>query len=330
MALAAAALLVAAGCAVDLGTLGGRYSQAHDINERGVTVGWSTTADGAVHAFRKPHGRPMQDLNGAYVESRAIAVNDAGLVVGIGRMADDESHVVVWDRRGRARDLGPGYPADVNDDGTIVGARGSEQVTWDAATGAVEPLPAPPVPPELVTFVEANGINDRGDIVGEVLYDGVVRQGVLWQAGTLDPVLLPHAKPQGPLGRTWSVPVDIGNDGTIVGWSNSGAYYAVLWRAGSHEPLDITPPGSTSAEAVAVNARGEVVGSATGADRSWAFRWDPTTGVAEDLGGLGGTAAAAGAINDAGVAAGWATTADEVPPGESPGYHAVTFPAAER
>jgi uncharacterized membrane protein len=36
---------------IDLGTLGGSFSHAHGINERGEVVGTSETASGQLHAF---------------------------------------------------------------------------------------------------------------------------------------------------------------------------------------------------------------------------------------------------------------------------------------
>lgn len=327
-ALVAAGLLAVAGCAVDLGTLGGSSSVAADINERGVTVGWSTTADGSTHAFRKWPGRPMRDLNGSFIRSEAIAVNDAARVVGHGWVTEAESHVVVWDRRGRPHDLGPGTAADINDDGLVVGTRDGAPVVWDTASGEVEQLPDPPDPEGRLFQVQATAINDHGAIVGEAWFDfDVVRQGVLWEAGTREPVLLPQAKPRGPFGRLWSVPSDINDRGTIVGWSNSGTYFAIVWEAGTHEPVDITPPGTDSAFALGINNRGQVVGFA-GAE--WAFRWDPRTERAVDLGGLGGSSAQAWKINDAGVAAGWASTTDVPPPGEPLVTRAVVFPGIPR
>jgi probable HAF family extracellular repeat protein len=320
--------LVAAGCAVDLGTLGGHSSQALDINDTGVTVGLSTTADGDTHAFRKWPGRPMQDLNGSYVRSEAVAVNDSGVVLG-SASTETEQHVVVWDRRGRPRDLGPGLPGDINNDGLVVGARDSTGFVWDPATGETTSLPDPPDPPDAPAFdeflmdVRPTAINDEGAIVGQARFGTTRFQGVLWEAGTHEPVLLPPAKPRGPTGRLWSVPLDINDRGTIAGWANSGAYFAIVWRAGTLEPIDITPPGAGSATASGINNRGQVVGRA-GSGPEWAFRWDPRTERAVDLGGLDGPSAVASEINESGIAAGWATTTDPPPPGQL-ATHAVIF-----
>jgi probable HAF family extracellular repeat protein len=113
----------------------------------------------------------------------------------------------------------------------------------------------------------------------------------------------------------WSVPLDINDRGTIAGWANSGPYFAIVWRAGTHEPIDITPPGAGSATASGINDRGQVVGRA-GSGPEWAFRWDPRTERAVDLGGLDGPSAVASKINESGIAAGWATTTDPPPPGQ--------------
>src|SRR5436309_2197318 len=46
----------------DLGTLGGRNSDAFAINNRGIIVGGAMTASGPLHAFMMAEGGPMIDL----------------------------------------------------------------------------------------------------------------------------------------------------------------------------------------------------------------------------------------------------------------------------
>jgi probable HAF family extracellular repeat protein len=74
-----------AGGGVDLGTLGGRSSAGLAINNSGIVVGWSWDADSVGHAFRARPGLPMEDLGmlgGAFPQSGAEAINDAGTIVG--------------------------------------------------------------------------------------------------------------------------------------------------------------------------------------------------------------------------------------------------------
>lgn len=71
----------------DIGTLGGRGSYAHGINDAGQVVGVSDTAEGFPHAFiTGPNGAGMIDLNSlvnAPLEE-ATAINNAGQVVAVG------------------------------------------------------------------------------------------------------------------------------------------------------------------------------------------------------------------------------------------------------
>ncbi len=112
----------------DLGTLGGFFAEAWDINDRREVVGQSELALGGTHAFVwTPAADGMVDigtLGGPF--SAAYGVNDLGEVVGTSETSSGEFHVFLWTKAGGMVDLGglSGFsntPADINDDGQIIG-----------------------------------------------------------------------------------------------------------------------------------------------------------------------------------------------------------------
>lgn len=154
------------GTITDLGTLGGGYSNSVDVNERGAVTGQAQGATGAYHAVRWAQNNQITGLSP--VDSRGVAINDLGYVVGASGDAP-----VLW--KGTTTTTLPllagdfqGFAVDVNGIGVVAGISGDpfsggRGVVWDV-TGAATELGR--LPGGQVTAV--NDINDRGEIVGNM------------------------------------------------------------------------------------------------------------------------------------------------------------------
>jgi len=131
---------------VGLGTLGGSKSSAYGINEGGEVVGESETGFVVkgnalftsltlfgTHAFRWRVGSGMMDLGhlgGGFSSARAI--NNKGVIVGIGSLVGGELRAFRWTNAGGMIDLNTLLPSnsgwilteayDVNDAGQVTGA----------------------------------------------------------------------------------------------------------------------------------------------------------------------------------------------------------------
>ncbi len=251
----------------DLGVLSGNESQAVAINERGQIAGSSTTrgSRNPRHAFLWQNGKLVdlgtvgRDAGGDMPNlSEAVAVNDLGQVVGNGSVNQNSpvSWAFVW-QRGR---LAPLTARGVTD------SRGR------------------------LVYSHASAVNERGQVVGWRGTDLGYGKGLafLWQGGRLTSL---GALP----GRTYSRANGVNERGQVVGASYSvddasdGTQVrtrAFLWRNGRMIDLGVVP-GTNESSAVAINERGQILGSsfrANGSSVGRAFLW--LNGTVTDLGEL--------------------------------------------
>jgi len=233
----------------DLGTLGGTYSKAYDVDDAGYqhdlnfsrfqrinVVGWADTAVGERHAFLWTRGE-MRDLNtlgGTY--SRAYGINNFGQVIGYSETSVGEAHAFLWEN---------GVMSDLS---TLGG-----------------------------DFSIAYGINDLGQVVGDSETSGGENHAFLWENGEMYDL--------GTLGGTTSKAYAINNHEQIVGYSTTGTgeRHAFLWENGELRELnDCFSPTVTwvLSEANGINdggsfATGQIAGIAVSGSVSHAFLIKP-------------------------------------------------------
>jgi probable HAF family extracellular repeat protein len=222
------------------------------------------------------HNGVRQDLGGLdsrMPHSEARAVNNHGQIVGFGELPSPALykiyHAFIW-KDGVMRDLGVlhEFPCqerpevncgmsgavDINNSGQVVGwsndsanVYGRHAVLW--ADG----------PPRELGFTWAVGINEAGEIVGDS-EDDINAQGYFWRNGTLTTL--------GSLGGGRTVVVDMNDQTAVVGTSLTaeGKPRAFVWKPGQAALTDLGagPPGTPGVGmgtvAVAINARGDIIG----------------------------------------------------------------------
>lgn len=249
------------GVMTDLGTLGGTFSSAEDINDLGQIVGHSDLpGDLERHAFLWEDGT-MTDLGALGGEwSWAKAINNLGQIVGYSDVEpgyEDPARAVLWDH-GAIVDLGISdrfsVANDINDQGDVVGAYdfyprspNTDAFIWsDGVHRSLGSLGG--------RFTWAKSINESGQIVGWATTPelGVVRS-FLWEAGHMTDLETP--------GYAWAV----NEDGVIVGHAG----HAFIQHPGAaamdlHE-LTACAAGSAIREATDVNDAGQIVARWDGA-----------------------------------------------------------------
>ena len=299
--LAAAALAVAvvalqhptnaakpSGSVVELGTLGGGFSDAFGVNNAPSTevVGRSTRADGFLHAFFWTGAGPMVDLGtlrtvdmpaGVAGNSYASDINDHGLIAGGSWDGDRQQRAVVWSM------VGGGW--NIEDLGTLTGS----------------------------CCANANGLNNGGGVpdavavVGNSATSTGALHATVWRKSGTAWVI----EDLGTVGNDMSSSAhDVNDEGTIVGVSEAGNGVGRGFMKPLGLPMVALPGLGGDTHALAISNNGDVAGVSTDSSGNvHAVRWRFNMGVAEldDLGTLGGCCSAGFGINAAGDVVGFSS-----------------------
>lgn len=279
---------------IDLGVFSGSESRAVAINDLGQVVGSAdinetvTTAPlknapdykvtrSLAHAFIWDSNSGMTDLGTlGGKESRAVAINNLGQVVGTASTDSNSSHVFFWDSTNGMKDLGPrGYIMkyiSINDAGQVVwsswrtASRNFVSFLWSSSVGVVY----------LDTLsgggscVEA--MNDNGQVVGWSHKKGFGggRRACLWDSSGNITDLGTIGDFYSLIAGSGSMAFDINNAGRVVGFSGRrdtmlGRGHAFLWdkKYGMVKLEDLLTDKSGWKQLISashINNRGQIVG----------------------------------------------------------------------
>jgi probable HAF family extracellular repeat protein len=295
---------------VTAGPLSGT-SEGTGIDDRGRIVGSTATvtsigARGETHAFLAQSGT-LSDIGGpgqngsSYASAIATRGRDR-LIAGASAFGSACCTATLW-KRNQIVDLGTmgrsavtSWATDVNRQGQVVGQIGIDSELFHPflwQDGVMTDLGSLPDP--YGGSGVAEGINDRGEIVG---WSGdLAPHPFLWQQGRM--------RDLGTLGGSGGRADAINDHGDVAGESQtaSGDQHAFLWRAKTAAMIDLGTLGGATSVAYGINDRGQIVGeSTTAGGETHAFVWQH--GAMRDLGTLGGSYSSAADINSKGKIAG--------------------------
>lgn len=297
----------------NLGTLGGSYSIATDINNLGQVVGYSQTPPhlqngvdlvSFEHAFLSaPHGGALTDLGPSVDDaSRAVGINDNGQAVGQLILGGSLNAALVTGANGAPLPSGPFNPPyqdslngaaflaarDINNSGQVLGYDVFGNSSFLTKPDGVTLVNFP--------YAQVNRVNDAG----QVAYTGLDNRAYLWSENEGTRALVPEA--------AFSTAVDINNLGQVVGRIGTAGYITAP-NGGSITILGTL--GGDYCEPLGINNLGQVIGlSKTSSGLLHAFVTGPGGGPLTDLETLedvvkaGWSGLTVAAINDSGQIAG--------------------------
>ncbi len=252
----------------DLGTLGGTFSDARDVNNDGRIVGSAAIPGGWSRAVR-------WTWLGSGMAPEILDLGTTG---------------------GAANSFGTG----LNDTGVIVGRAGNYPFMWRAGTISL-------IDQGWFTLNEALDVNDSDQAAGQARNAGSISYGRIWSKPGTTWTFLDVPTIAGGAQKVWCSDINDSGQVAGRSESATG-YHACRWTAPVGTTVVPPPtdlgvlPGGTTSFANAINEDGTVVGYATHpTDYPHAVKWTPT-GEIIDLGRPAGTyGSEALGINDQGT-----------------------------
>ncbi len=229
------------GSVTPLGPLPASTSEAWAINNRGYATGYTTVANGEIHAHatfwdRAGGQTDLGPFDGG--DGFGLRINERNEVAGVINYPG-RTEGFFWSRdTGTVRiDAGPGFAlGDLNNRSELVGSaeiggrpRG---FYWTLRRGVV------PLPLGLATISQAYDINDRGEIVGAIAAaEGAAWRAALWPSYAAAPIDLNTQLYRAPAELELQAAWRINERGDILADSNAGLVLLRPGRRGTDAPL---------------------------------------------------------------------------------------------
>jgi probable HAF family extracellular repeat protein len=247
---------------IDLGTLGGMYSQGLRIDDRGRVLGWSTNASGEGRFFLWESGGLVDPGIDRVNSLNEPDMNRKGAIVGRGT-SDGTGRAFLF-KDGALRFLDFGRVVAINDRGAILGYDiGSmvrhEPLVWEkGARGDLPPSGSYSCP---------GALNNRGEVVGEVgLPSGEVQTIRRRPDGSYETAMLD--------GTSICTAGAINDRGQAIGWCEGPTRVpGFLWHDGVMMDLEVGAGIGHSVEPIAINERGQVAGFICSNGLEVGFHW---------------------------------------------------------